>query len=76
MTEAAADIDDSIKRKSIRVSLNNPTNCGTKAVDVLSNSSAGKLSCESNEYSGAFATTMTSQRLSVQSVAPSTSVII
>ena len=50
------------------------TNCGTRAVDVLTNFLAGKLECESTEYFGAFATTMTSQRLSVQSVVPSATV--
>ena len=31
---------------------------------------AGKLQCESAEYFGAFVTTVTSQRLSIQSGAP------
>ena len=52
----------------------NPTNCGSKASDVLGNFIAGKLLCESTEYFIAFATTMTSQRLSIQSVAPSATV--
>ena len=35
---------------------------------------AGKLECESTEYAGAFATTATSQRLSLESVPPSATV--
>ena len=49
-------------------------NCGTKAADVLSNFLAGKLYCESTEYFGEFATTMISQRLSLQGAAPSATV--
>ena len=45
-------------------------NCGTKAADVLVKFVAGKLERESTEYFGALATTMTPQRLSIQSVAP------
>ena len=41
-----------------------PTNCGIKAADVLAKHLAG-------ECFGAFATTMISQRLPLQSVAPS-----
>ena len=51
-----------------------PTNRGTKAADVLANFLAGKLQCESIEYFSAFATTMTSVRISFQSVAPSATV--
>ena len=51
-----------------------PTNCGTKATDVVANCSACKLECESTEYFAAFATTTTSQRLSIQSVIPSATV--
>ena len=38
------------------------TNCGTEAADVLANFNflAGKLQCESTEYFGGVATTMTS----------------
>ena len=63
------------------------TNCRTKAADVLDKSLAGRL-CKPTEYFGAFATTMrhvvrcgrrtckllTSQRLSIQSVAWSATV--
>ena len=49
-------------------------NCVTMAADVLDKFLASKLDCESSEYFGAFATTMTSQRLSIQSVAPSAAV--
>ena len=49
-----------------------PQNCGTKAADVLANSLAGKR--QSTEYFGAFATTMTTQRLPIKSVAPSAAV--
>ena len=35
---------------------------------------AGKLQCESAEYFGVLATTMTSQRVSIRSAAPSASV--
>ena len=51
-----------------------PTNCGTKAADVRANFLNGKLLCESTEYFGAFTTTVSSQRLSLQSVAPSATV--
>ena len=64
---SGSDINNIIKQEK-------PTNCGTKAADVLANVLAGKLSCESTEYLVAFATTMISHRLSVQSVAPSASV--
>ena len=50
------------------------TNCWTKAGDVLANLLAGKLKRESSENVGAFATAMTSQRLSIQNVAPSATV--
>ena len=50
------------------------TNCGTNAADVLANVLAGKLQCKSTEYFGAFATTLTSQRLAIQSVAPSATI--
>ena len=43
----------------------------TKAADVLANFLAGKLECQFTEYFGAFATTMTSQRLSIPDVASS-----
>ena len=46
----------------------------TKAADVLANFLAGKLLCESTENFGAVATAMTSQRLSIQSVAASATV--
>ena len=36
-----------------------PTNCGIKAADVLAIFFTGKLKCESTEYFGGFATTMT-----------------
>ena len=39
-----------------------------------SNFLAGRRQCEFTEYFGAFATPMTSQRLSIQTVAPSASV--
>ena len=49
-----------------------PTNCGTKAADALAKFLAGKRNANPlNTYFGAFATTMTSQRLSFQSLAPS-----
>ena len=51
-----------------------PTNCGTEAADVTANFLAGKLKCESTEDVGTFATTMTSQHLSTQSVASSATV--
>ena len=51
-----------------------PTNCGTKTADVVANFLPGKLLCGTTEYFGEFATTMTSQRLSVQSVAPAATV--
>ena len=38
--------------------------------DVLANFLAGKLECQSTEYFGAFATTLISQRLSLQRVVP------
>ena len=50
------------------------TNCGTKAADVLANFLPGKLYCGSTEYFDAFATTMISQRLSLQGVALSATV--
>ena len=40
------------------------------AADVLAICLAGTLQSESNEYFGAFATKVTSQRISVQSIAP------
>ena len=46
-----------------------PTNCETKAADVLDKFLTGKLQCLSTEYLGAFATTMISKRLSIQRVA-------
>ena len=51
-----------------------PTNCGTKVADVQAQFLGGKLSCESTEYFGAFATTTTSLCLSVQSAVPSATV--
>ena len=48
-----------------------PTIYGTKAADVLSKCFTRQ---KSTEYFGAIATTMTSQRLSIHSVAPSTTV--
>ena len=45
------------------------TNCGTKAADVPGKCLAGILQCEYTEYSGPFANTVTSQRLSIQSIA-------
>ena len=42
--------------------------------DVLAIFLAGKLDCESTEYFSAFATTMTSQHLSIQGIGPSAAV--
>ena len=44
-------------------------NCGTKAADVVANFLPAKFNANALIYFGAFATTMTSQRLSIQSVA-------
>ena len=51
-----------------------PTNDGTKAADVPDNFLAGKHNANPLNIFGAFATTMTAKRLSIQSVAPSASV--
>ena len=51
-----------------------PTNCGTKAADVLADFLAGKLKCESTDNFGAVATAMTSQRVSNQRVAASATI--
>ena len=50
------------------------TNCGTMAGDVFAVFLAGKLQSESTEDFGAFGTTVTSQRLPIQNVAPSATV--
>ena len=49
----------------------NPTNSGNRAADVIANFLSGQLKCESTEYLCGFATTITSQRLSIQNVSPS-----
>ena len=49
-------------------------NCGTKAADVLANLLAGILYRESSENVCAVATALTSQCMSIQSVAPSATV--
>ena len=46
-----------------------PTDCGTKAADVLA-----IFFGESTKYFATFATAMTSQHLSIQNVAPSATV--
>ena len=51
-----------------------PINCGTKATGVLANFWPANFNAGLLKYFGAFATNITSQRLSIQSIAPSATV--